>query len=68
MQKFPKCPICSELYTAVAKLQFFNFVASLFTPFLIAYETDWLVLSFMYGDLFDDWKPSATFYEIRCFK
>ena len=68
MQKFLKCPICSELYTVVAKLQFFNFVASLFTPFLIAYETDWLVLSFMYGDLFDDWKPSATFYEIRCFK
>ena len=53
MQKFPTCPICSELYIAVAKLQFFNFVANLFTPFLTAYETDWLVLSFMCGDLFD---------------
>lgn len=53
MQKFPKFPICSELYIAVAKLQFCNFVANLFTPFLTAYRTDWLVLSFMYGDLVD---------------
>ena len=37
----------------VAKLQFFGFVDSLFKPFLTAYQTDWPVLQFMYGDLID---------------
>ena len=37
----------------VSKLQFFRFVGSLFQPFLTVYQTDWPVLSFMYGDLID---------------